>query len=93
MKSRVSASARRQRSSPSTNKLASKASQAARLALVALATLSLAIQEARSEPAKEFDWADLGVSLTNSKSLIGSGSPSANNLRILVSPQRRMTKK
>lgn len=41
--------------------------------------------------AKEFDWADLGVSLTNPKSPIANGG--ANNLRILVSPQRRMTKK
>lgn len=40
--------------------------------------------------AKEFDWSDLGVSLSGAKSAL-TGSP--NNLRILVSPQRRMTKK
>lgn len=44
--------------------------------------------------AKEFDWSDLGVSLANAKSgLSGSSSSASNNLRILVSPQRRMTKK
>lgn len=39
--------------------------------------------------AKEFDWSELGVSLSSPK----SNSGSANNLRILVSPQRRSTKR
>jgi len=40
---------------------------------------------------KDFDWGDFGVSLTGPKSAIQNSA--ANNLRILVSPQRRMTKK
>lgn len=41
--------------------------------------------------AKEIDWTDLGVALSGSKA--GPiGASAASNLRILVSPQRRMTK-
>lgn len=48
---------------------------------------------ASCEP-KEFDWSDLGVSLTGPKSAITGGNGGApNNLRILVSPQRRIAKK
>lgn len=42
--------------------------------------------------AKEFDWSELGVSLANAKPTL-AGHPASSNLRILVSPQRRMTKK
>lgn len=55
------------------------------LALIA----SYLIQVADCE-AKEFDWADLGV-LSNAKTSLSNNA--SNNLRILVSPQRRMTKK
>lgn len=49
-------------------------------------------QQARCET-KEFDWSELGVSLGAPKTSLGASSSAANNLRILVSPQRRMTKK
>lgn len=44
--------------------------------------------------AKDFDWDDLGAALT-SKTQLGNanGASPASNLRILVSPQRRMTKR
>ena len=64
------------------------------LRTAALAALYLlALPELRGE-AKEFDWSDLGVALASGtgKTSLG-GSSMANNLRILVSPQRRMTKK
>lgn len=47
---------------------------------------------------KEFDWGELGVSLASPKHNLGNllgggGSGVANNLRILVSPQRRVSKR
>lgn len=51
---------------------------------------SLVLILANHNEAKEFDWSDLGVSLGSSKLPLSNAS---NNLRILVSPQRRMTKK
>lgn len=53
-------------------------------------SLSNKIQVANCE-AKEFDWSDLGVALANSKGSLGNGA--SNNLRILVSPQRRASKR
>lgn len=41
--------------------------------------------------AKEIDWSELGVALSSNKNGPISSS-AASNLRILVSPQRRMTK-
>lgn len=59
-------------------------------ALLIVLVLSSEVSIANCE-AKEFDLSDLGVSL-GAKPTLG-GSSVANNLRILVSPQRRMTKK
>lgn len=65
--------------------------------LITLVTLIQKIQIASGE-SKEFDWGELGVSLASPKnhlgSLVGNGGGSlSNNLRILVSPQRRISKK
>lgn len=46
--------------------------------------------------AKEFDWNELGLSIPSSRiSSLSSygGNNASSNLRILVQPQRRMTKK
>lgn len=60
------------------------------LGLLVLALIaSYLIQVANCE-AKEFDWADLGV-FSNAKASLSNNA--SNNLRILVSPQRRTTKK
>lgn len=70
-----------------TKQLTCKLSQASAGALLLIVlVLSLEAPSANCE-AKEFDWSDLGVSLAQAK------APAASNLRILVSPQRRMTKK
>ena len=61
-------------------------------ALLVVSILSHGALLAQSVEAKEFDWNDLGVSLARSSSGNGS-SLAANNLRILVSPQRRLSKK
>lgn len=58
-------------------------------ALTIVLLLSLDSSAIRGSEAKEFDWNDLGVSLAGPK----SSNLSAANLRILVSPQRRSSKK
>lgn len=66
-------------------------------ALLVFFILSQEAPVVQSVEAKEFDWSDLGVSLASARSggLAGSNGSSlaANNLRILVSPQRRLAKK
>lgn len=54
-----------------------------------LVALTLSFQLISCEP-KEFDWSELGVSLGGPKSTYNGSN---NNLRILLSPQRRMTSK
>lgn len=64
--------------------------------LIGLLSLVQQIKFANGET-KEFDWSELGVALSSPKNqlgtIIGSGGSAANNLRILVSPQRRVSKK
>lgn len=64
--------------------------------LIGFLTIVHIIKVANCET-KEFDWSELGVSLSSPKnsfgSLLGAGGSAANNLRILVSPQRRVSKK
>lgn len=67
----------------------------AALLFFALTILNNKHQLVDCEPTKEFDWSDIGVALTSNprSSIVGANSANQNNLRILVSPQRRMTKK
>lgn len=67
------------------------------IVLLSVLLLSFVVVEnAHAEANREFDWNDLGLSIPSSRiSSLASygGNNASSNLRILVSPQRRMTKK
>lgn len=83
----TTASARRQRQRP-------KICGGASLLLLALCVVLISGKSSGQSEAKEFDWSELGVSLATSpaRSSLNGSSLASNNLRILVSPQRRLSK-
>lgn len=56
-------------------------------------TSACCIQIVECDPKPEFDWSELGLSLGAQKPSQSAYNNGSNNLRIFVSPQRRMTKR